>query len=473
MSQPVRYRVDGGLSSIRMQPERRDRGTMTEGMAPSFADPFPEYRAGGAAIQPLRLSRFDSHSVSTHTAFRLTQGVSTHTRCFDSHKVQRHMIQISTPPQRSAMPATTDGWRGIALLAAVLLLVIGWMPRTVSAQDVSPLQRLEQALGLGNKSEAQSQDTQQQDQDKQQQETLPPPLLQGPQRTIDPVVDPNRARAMEPAASPDDVAGLRPYLGIRTTDLSDAMARDLQVPVRGGAVIQEVVPDSPADKAGLEPGVVIITVDGRRVDRSADLEMQVQRKKPGDEIMLLYYQGAKLSRAQFLVGGIEERAVGLPASDLPGNDVAQHIPTPNNGDPLGAPQQSPRADRGAGSEASRSTPPRRGRLLRRLINPDGDGPLRILDRLPLGDDNEDDLADEDDSAGQRPGDRITANRNDFDATEMPEPIGNGAVPTSAEAFDSTQLLEMLTQQQQQIADLQRRVMELERRLAEAEARRHR
>lgn len=53
-----------------------------------------------------------------------------------------------------------------------------------------------------------------------------------------------------------------------------------------GAVIDEVRPGSPAAQAGLEPGDVVVAIDGRRVDTYADLVAVILGSQPGDQVTL-------------------------------------------------------------------------------------------------------------------------------------------------------------------------------------------
>jgi len=54
----------------------------------------------------------------------------------------------------------------------------------------------------------------------------------------------------------------------------------------GGIVVESVVPDSPADEAGLEVGDVVIAVDDEAVDGPLALVAAIAAKSPGDEITL-------------------------------------------------------------------------------------------------------------------------------------------------------------------------------------------
>jgi putative serine protease PepD len=66
----------------------------------------------------------------------------------------------------------------------------------------------------------------------------------------------------------------RPFLGVTTAAHPD------------GAQIQSVTPGSPADEAGLEPGEVITSVDGRTVRDPDDVAEAVSAKEPGDRVGL-------------------------------------------------------------------------------------------------------------------------------------------------------------------------------------------
>ncbi|MFN2234545.1 MAG: PDZ domain-containing protein [Anaerolineales bacterium] len=53
-----------------------------------------------------------------------------------------------------------------------------------------------------------------------------------------------------------------------------------------GAVITEVISDSPAELAGLKVGDVIISIDGNTIGRSSGLTEMIQTYKPGDQVTL-------------------------------------------------------------------------------------------------------------------------------------------------------------------------------------------
>lgn len=85
---------------------------------------------------------------------------------------------------------------------------------------------------------------------------MPDFLGEGPGRGL--VIGPRRAR-----------------LGINGINLTDQMAEFLAVPGKEGVLVLEVQTDTPADKAGLKAGDVIVSVNGKAVDTLAELSDQL------------------------------------------------------------------------------------------------------------------------------------------------------------------------------------------------------
>jgi S1-C subfamily serine protease len=74
------------------------------------------------------------------------------------------------------------------------------------------------------------------------------------------------------------------WLGVEGTDLDGAAATDMQL--EGGALVDQVKADSPAERAGLAAKDVIVSVDGRPVMSLGMLAVAVRTHNPGDVLTL-------------------------------------------------------------------------------------------------------------------------------------------------------------------------------------------
>jgi serine protease Do len=84
------------------------------------------------------------------------------------------------------------------------------------------------------------------------------------------------------------------FLGILMQDLNEGFKNQTGYNGQGGVGIREVVPNSPADQAGISPGDVILQVDGKSFSDTKSLHDYIAAKKPGDTIRLnVWSQGVK------------------------------------------------------------------------------------------------------------------------------------------------------------------------------------
>ena len=87
------------------------------------------------------------------------------------------------------------------------------------------------------------------------------------------------ARAVDSAISEGRI--VRPWIGARTDAVDSTMALALGLDRSKGAVINDVYPDGPADKAGLKKGDVILSVDGTAVNDDSGLRFKLATLRRG------------------------------------------------------------------------------------------------------------------------------------------------------------------------------------------------
>ncbi|MDR2105878.1 MAG: trypsin-like peptidase domain-containing protein [Coriobacteriales bacterium] len=76
------------------------------------------------------------------------------------------------------------------------------------------------------------------------------------------------------------------YLGVQLQTVDAGNASSLNSDVKAGAYIGEVVPDSPADKAGLRKGDIVTKMDGVAISSAAELVINVRGHLVGDVVTL-------------------------------------------------------------------------------------------------------------------------------------------------------------------------------------------
>lgn len=82
---------------------------------------------------------------------------------------------------------------------------------------------------------------------------------------------------------------LRPFLGISFQEVTPQVSRWSGLPT--GLYISDVLPGSPADRAGLRNGDVLVEAGGQRIVRVGDLQEFLNRHQPGDQVELTVVRG--------------------------------------------------------------------------------------------------------------------------------------------------------------------------------------
>jgi len=92
---------------------------------------------------------------------------------------------------------------------------------------------------------------------------------------------------------------VRPYLGVRYVEVTSEIQTEFDLPVGHGAWVRSgteegelaVLPNSPASKAGIQEGDVIVSIDGKAIAQDASLSSVLRGKAVGDEVALKVIRG--------------------------------------------------------------------------------------------------------------------------------------------------------------------------------------
>jgi serine protease Do len=85
----------------------------------------------------------------------------------------------------------------------------------------------------------------------------------------------------------------RGYLGILPQDLSPALAKEFGRSESGGVLVGQVEPGTPAAKAGLQRGDIILQVNGQDVNGREDLSTRIAALEPGTPVQLKVWRNGK------------------------------------------------------------------------------------------------------------------------------------------------------------------------------------
>lgn len=83
----------------------------------------------------------------------------------------------------------------------------------------------------------------------------------------------------------------RSWIGVEIAKLDDVLADQFGLPSADGALVNNVLPNAPADKAGLKRGDVIIEFDGKKVTTVESLQDIVAQTPPGKAVVVKIFRG--------------------------------------------------------------------------------------------------------------------------------------------------------------------------------------
>jgi serine protease Do len=102
----------------------------------------------------------------------------------------------------------------------------------------------------------------------------------------------------------------RGTIGVYPTNLTPVLAQGLGLSRNAGVLIEDVVPDSPADKAGIKIDDIVLSADGRPIRDTKELALIMFRKRPGETVHLS------------ILSGTVTRQIDVPVTQSPRDTAA-------------------------------------------------------------------------------------------------------------------------------------------------------
>lgn len=105
------------------------------------------------------------------------------------------------------------------------------------------------------------------------------------------------------------------YVGIAMNDVMPDNAHFFNLKDASGAIVAQVTPDSPASKAGLQQGDVIVGLNGQRIADSSSLQVQVSEISPGTGITLDVMRSGQPVKVHVTVGEYHAKGAEVAGDD--------------------------------------------------------------------------------------------------------------------------------------------------------------
>ena len=97
----------------------------------------------------------------------------------------------------------------------------------------------------------------------------------------------------------------RAMLGVMMQTVTDSIAKAQKLAKMEGAYVKSTTEDGAARKAGIKEGDIIVSIDGNNVNTSSQLQEQIGKHSPGDEVIVGYMRHGKLNEVKITLRNIK------------------------------------------------------------------------------------------------------------------------------------------------------------------------
>lgn len=94
----------------------------------------------------------------------------------------------------------------------------------------------------------------------------------------------------------------RGQLGIEVQDIEAEMARDFGLKPNEGAIINQIIPDSPAERAGIQPGDIIVQLNSKNITGAIDVKNMVGDLRVGAEVHMTLLRAGRPRNVTVIIG---------------------------------------------------------------------------------------------------------------------------------------------------------------------------
>jgi serine protease Do len=113
---------------------------------------------------------------------------------------------------------------------------------------------------------------------------------------------------------------VRGFLGVNIQDVTPALAKEFGIKNSEGALVAEVTQGSPAEKAGVKAGDVVLEFNGKKVRDSRNLKLTVAQTAPGEKVPVKVVRDGKeqtlnITLKEFPNSGLASKSKGADAAN--------------------------------------------------------------------------------------------------------------------------------------------------------------
>jgi len=117
----------------------------------------------------------------------------------------------------------------------------------------------------------------------------------------------------------------RGYLGIAQEDINDNLAKSFNLPDDNGALVGDVAPGSPAEKAGVEAGDVIEYVNGKLITGADNLKLVISQLQPDSKATLKVIRNGLTKVIEVTLGARPDDVAAAGSDDNSNPEVASRM----------------------------------------------------------------------------------------------------------------------------------------------------
>jgi C-terminal processing protease CtpA/Prc len=97
------------------------------------------------------------------------------------------------------------------------------------------------------------------------------------------------------------------WLGVESQEISSEKAKELKLPAERGVLLERIVPDSPAAKAGLKDNDVVTEINGQRVEGAAQFRRMIHEIPAGRSAQFTVWRDGRAQTISVTLGKSEDR----------------------------------------------------------------------------------------------------------------------------------------------------------------------